>query len=70
MAISGDWPLLEYVYLNKYSLPTQPEWKFTFRSVKSARSDRNAYREKLKYFKLRHHSAEVHKDIRQDLFPG
>ena len=25
MLTSGDWPFLEFVYLNKYSIPTKPE---------------------------------------------
>ena len=47
MVISGDQPLLESAYLNKYSIPTKPEWKFAFKSVRSARSGINAYHEKL-----------------------
>ena len=49
MTISGDGLLLESEYLSKHSIPTKLEWKFSFRSVRSARSGRNAYREKLHY---------------------
>ena len=48
--ISGDHPLLEFVYLNKYSISSKiSEWKFTFKSVRFARSGRNAYREELNW---------------------
>ena len=41
MATSGDYPLLESVYLIKHSIPTKAD---------SGRSGRNAYREKHKKF--------------------
>ena len=46
MAISGEWPLLEPVNYNTYSIPTKPDSGSS--PLESVRSGRNAYLEKLK----------------------